>query len=502
MANAFLGGMQAARQNTLTTLKMEDAISTLKARRQQGAKAERLQNYLGMYQKAAPGEKAGLEGQIAGEFPERAQKMREFRTSGEADLAEKVGGYAAVASRAIGTPEEPQAMLWLAKSATEAGVPPDQVKQAFAEYQADPSKARLIIDGMMVEGMGGAEYLKQYETPADVSKGERATRLEKLKQKNKLALEKVKQAKPGQRKIIKAADGYQYFADTRERVFPDVKAKPKKDEGRKTAKAADGRMRYLDTGELVFPEVEKAPGKPTQRDQKIDAAMTDYGITRKQAQDIVDGRIKVKTDPVTGQNHLVNVATGTSTVITPAVAPPVTPDPAVAPAVPEIPAAPAETAFDMLGEGVGFGAVFKEGLSVTAGQVTEEAAFTETTKARTKIKGLREKLIRALSLSGRPPVVEQERLAEMLPSTGIFESKAHATAQLRELHGALSRQVMEDAAFAKDMGNPKKLRIEAANRVKGITSMLRELGNPPPEDQGVGTTPEDLDLLNKYPAGG
>ena len=57
-----------------------------------------------------------------------------------------------------------------------------------------------------------------------------------------------------QRKIIKGADGYQYYVDTGERVLPDVNL-PKKD--RKTIKDAAGFQRYADTGERVFPDVVK-----------------------------------------------------------------------------------------------------------------------------------------------------------------------------------------------------------------------------------------------------
>lgn len=63
-----------------------------------------------------------------------------------------------------------------------------------------------------------------------------------------------------ERKIIKGADGFNYFADTQERVLPGVQASPG---DQKTGKDVNGVLRYLGTGKPVFPGVQKAekPGE-------------------------------------------------------------------------------------------------------------------------------------------------------------------------------------------------------------------------------------------------
>ena len=66
-----------------------------------------------------------------------------------------------------------------------------------------------------------------------------------------------------ERRIVKGADGFQYYADTGERVLPGVKASPKDSKERRIIKDIDGRQRYADTGELVFPNVKT----PTPKDE-------------------------------------------------------------------------------------------------------------------------------------------------------------------------------------------------------------------------------------------
>jgi len=69
-------------------------------------------------------------------------------------------------------------------------------------------------------------------------------------------------AMAGQRKIVKGADGYNYYADTGKRVLPGVEKEDSKEY--KSVKDAAGYLRYTEgpqKGERVFPEVvvEKRP---------------------------------------------------------------------------------------------------------------------------------------------------------------------------------------------------------------------------------------------------
>lgn len=228
--------------------------------------------------------------------------------------------------------------------------------------------------------------------------------------------------------------------------------------------------------------------KETERDRKIQGLM-DRGTPRNEAVDIVDRNLQVKLDPLSGEPFTINLATGDREAVGGA--------PPQAPAAPVPEGGPEKTVFDRIGEGVGFGAVVSETISRTAGQIVPSLADQETTQARTAIRGLREKLLQALAISGRPPVVEQTRLLENIPSTGVFESEPHATAQLTELHGQLSRQLMDDLTFGNNRSNPKKLREKALEQAFHIQNMLRELGSPPAgeDDFPQVTTQEDFDAL-------
>lgn len=69
--------------------------------------------------------------------------------------------------------------------------------------------------------------------------------------------------------------------------------------------------------------VPPTPPTPTQRQADI-AALRARGFSQQQAQDIAAGRVRVSTDPVTGNTTLVNVATGAAAPVTPTQGPVIT----------------------------------------------------------------------------------------------------------------------------------------------------------------------------------
>lgn len=96
------------------------------------------------------------------------------------------------------------------------------------------------------------EALKQQELLQELSKDPRYTEMIKL---SKAGLD-PKLATSPERKIVKGADGYNYYAGTGQRVLPNVVKEDSPDY--KTIKDAAGFLRYLEgpqKGERVFPEV-------------------------------------------------------------------------------------------------------------------------------------------------------------------------------------------------------------------------------------------------------
>lgn len=226
--------------------------------------------------------------------------------------------------------------------------------------------------------------------------------------------------------------------------------------------------------------------KDTARKQKIDGLVA-RGLSLAEATDVVDRNFKFITDPVSGETSKASLVTGEAAPVTGDVS------------VPEQIAPPEDgpkTLFDQLERGVGFGAVFREGVAKTIGQVAPGAVDRETTEARAAIRAIKEKIVRALATSGRPLAIEHKNLGELVPSTGVFESQAHAEATLTEIYNQLSRQAMDDIAYANDMTNARKVRIESAERAKNIQDALREIGVPP----GSSIPQEAADMLRADPS--
>lgn len=523
MAVEFLQGLAASRNQMMGELQATEAFEVIKGRRRQAEKAERVQNYLGQYQQ--PGaDQAAIESGMLGDAPELATKLRDWRTTDEAQMSDRLGELAAVASRAIGTPEEPQAMAWLGMEAEKIGVPRETVQEVLTVYSQNPEQGRLAVQSLVARGMGAKEYLAQYETPGDIAKGKRAqagkVRLATLKGEQALTLEGAKQegrvslvgvktatdiaAEKTQQKNKLALEGLKLkssltLEETRQkgRLEIDIAEQDARLEQSERIEAIKQANR------LELEEVKQKGKAPSARVQKINDAMTDYGVSKKEARDIVDGRLTVKVDALSGETKLVNIATGTEKIVTGA-APPVseiegapevgaevTPEP--------ISGVPEKTLFESLEGTVGIPGVMKEAWAVTGGQLFGDSS-PETTKARTKMKTLKNSLTVALATTGRPLSIELKNIVDMLPSTGMWESEGHATDVLTELHSILSRKVMFNKESYDNKSNPKKLRIEAKKKYDALTQVLIEIGTPPEDDLGI--TDDDQALLNKYAPGG
>jgi hypothetical protein len=97
-----------------------------------------------------------------------------------------------------------------------------------------------------------------------------------------LLMLRAKAKKGGGRRIIKGADGHQYYPDTGERVLPGVQAPPEGPGQRRIIKGADGHQYYPDTGERVLPDVQAPPEGPG-----ID--VTGEGVFRREFAGLVKG---------------------------------------------------------------------------------------------------------------------------------------------------------------------------------------------------------------------
>jgi hypothetical protein len=118
-------------------------------------------------------------------------------------------------------------------------------------------------------------------------------------------------------------------------------------------------------------------------------------------------------------------------------------------------------------------------VSKTAGQLDPIFVDKQNAEARTQLRGLQQRLVFALSLSERPPVIEQERITGLLPSEGLFESPARAKAVFGTLRDTLIRQRDADAGYI-NSGNASATETpKLRSRVYELDQIIREL------DQGL-----------------
>jgi hypothetical protein len=214
--------------------------------------------------------------------------------------------------------------------------------------------------------------------------------------------------------------------------------------------------------------IQFAPEKtPTLRAQKI-ASLTGRGLDQTTAEDIVDGNVDIEIVPTTGRARLVNKLTQEVTEIPIGGA-------KGTPAGGET--TPPKTTEQQPGPGQAYGALnwLKDISTDTLGQVFEEMQFPEVRTARTQMKFLREEIINALSKSGRPPVVEQERILENLPSLGPVESIGGAVVALKTTRSLLEQVKADDETFSDDPNQPDKLRLDAFERVRRINRVLKQM---------------------------
>lgn len=201
----------------------------------------------------------------------------------------------------------------------------------------------------------------------------------------------------------------------------------------------------------------------TQRQREI-SDLVGQGVDRDRAIDLVDGREKVIQHPVSGQTMSYNKRTGeTRPLDFPNTGPEQLP----------------ERGDDqgMLDEPleVGFVPWLAEIGSKTGGQFTDALNNSELEQARTNLRMLREEFISALAKSGRPPVVEQQRILESFPSLGPMESPERAKASLQAVSDSLVKIRNDDLQFAQDSSAPADARGEARERARAIDRMLRRL---------------------------
>lgn len=250
----------------------------------------------------------------------------------------------------------------------------------------------------------------------------------------------------------------------------------------------------VEVGSMTDRELKKlgwspmpAAAAPDARQTKISDIMRLQGLDLATATGIVDGYISARTDPVTGNTALVNTASGQGRLV-PIQMPPIgSNDPAPSGTQQRAQQQEQRPVLEAI-TSLGATPWIKEAGSKTFGQWFEAANDPAVTQDRQQVRLLRENLLSAFARSDRPSNYAQQRVEELMPSMGVWESPSRAYDMLATTSQALYQQVAEDMALYNDPTLPAKQRQEARKRVTDANRALRMIGNPADFERPQATT--------------
>ena len=210
-------------------------------------------------------------------------------------------------------------------------------------------------------------------------------------------------------------------------------------------------------------------GDADQRERKIRQYQQDFGMTRNQAIQAVDSQTMlddrgnlITYDPISRQGTLVDINVGDER---PVMAPPSG-------------TSLEDLAFDPA-KGTGFGASFIGLWNSTVGQLPLMPIGSNTAQAAQNLRILERDAIRALGSSGRPPVIEQERIASLLPqSMDPLQNPQEAQYKMTNFVDLMMNQYVDDLRYSQDPRNPKDVRGTSAERARNIESIVRRVLTP------------------------
>jgi hypothetical protein len=238
--------------------------------------------------------------------------------------------------------------------------------------------------------------------------------------------------------------------------------------GRKvTLRRGDPRVDALLQG--GFTEYEKPTQRDDQRERKIQALQS-QGLSRPDAENIVDRNLDIQINPATGRVVLTDLVTRRVTELPVGGGGERT-------AIPE-----SKTLYSLAGEGAtGLAPAIAETGSKVTGQIGGPVA-AKVTQRRQAIRTAQQDLIRALSVNPRFPVAEQERIRkEISIDPSILDSDESLRARMRAVDQALRIRLSQAERDANDPNLPEDLRSSQAQNAAAIRNFLDLMGVPAEE---------------------
>lgn len=223
-------------------------------------------------------------------------------------------------------------------------------------------------------------------------------------------------------------------------------------------------------------------------EQKIGRLQESLGVDRPTAVGIVDGAIKVVTDPMTNQPFIVNVATGQKSQLNSGaqnIQPNASvPSPVQAPnANVSAPKQPSPSLYDLADDTAGFVPAAKRAYSAVAGQIGLPIATKAIESAQT-MEIAKNDLIRALAINPRFAEGELKRLSkEINIAPSMIDSPAAKKARMRSMDLSLTTRLRNAERDAQDATLPLDTRIAQAANASAIRNFLPILNVPDVQTQ-------------------
>lgn len=220
---------------------------------------------------------------------------------------------------------------------------------------------------------------------------------------------------------------------------------------------------------MRYGGVEPTGPAASQREKVIQSYQDMFGMTPEEATRRYDARPMmddkgnlITYDPISGTGQLTPVDRG---------------------AAPDVISAPTGTAIEDLafdpGAGTGFGASFIGLWNSTLGQIPFLPIGRDAAEAAQNLRVLERDAISALASSGRPPVVEQERIAAIIPSAmDPFQNPEEARYKMTNFIDLMMNQYVDDMRYSADRNNPRAIREESTGRARRIESIVRRVLEP------------------------
>jgi len=232
--------------------------------------------------------------------------------------------------------------------------------------------------------------------------------------------------------------------------------------------------------------------RPSEREARIADLMATFGIDRKQAISAIE--TETFMNPETGGMMTYNPMTREAKALETAI--PYQPE--FFEQFPEV--TPEMLSFDVK-KGTG---MFSSALSLydrTIGQVSPIQIPREYKEAEQVLRTLQRDAVRALSSSSRPPVMEMQQIARIIPQPNQYlENPETAQFQLLSFIDIMGTQYIQDLRDSRNPNSSRQVRAEAETRMSRIRSTLGLLLAPQALDtvfSSITATEEEIgDILN------